>query len=102
MEVYKDLILAVLVLKLQIVGLSIINNELYKNSHFSCDTFNKWCTGIEKWIFNWINVLILDCSGGCPLNYLTCGLKSLRTEDDEDVIPVSNFRPQVYECIFYK
>lgn len=39
MEVYKDLILAVLVLKLQIVGLS-INNELYKNSHFSCDTFN--------------------------------------------------------------
>lgn len=40
LEVYKDLILAVLVLKLQIVGLSIINNELYKNSHFSCDTFN--------------------------------------------------------------
>lgn len=42
MEVYKDLILAELVLKLQIVGLSMsyINNELYKNSHFSCDTFN--------------------------------------------------------------
>lgn len=40
MEVYKDLILAVLVLILQIVGLSIINNELYKNSYFSCDTFN--------------------------------------------------------------
>lgn len=29
MEVYKDLILAVLVLKLQIVGLSIINSESY-------------------------------------------------------------------------
>lgn len=40
LEVYKDLILAVLVLKLQIVGLSINNNKLYKNSHFSCDTFN--------------------------------------------------------------
>lgn len=40
MEVYKDFILVVLVLKLQIVGLLIINNELYKNFYFSCDIFN--------------------------------------------------------------
>lgn len=92
MEVYKDFILVVLVLKLQIVGFLIINNELYKNFYFSCDIFNNDVQEQKIRFFNWINILILDCFGGVLLNYFLCGFEFFRIEDDEDVIFVLNFR----------
>lgn len=92
MEVYKDFILVVLVLKLQIVGFLIINNELYKNFYFSCDIFNNDVQEQKIRFFNWINILILDCFGGVLLNYFLCGFEFFRIEDDEDVILVLNFR----------